>query len=214
MKFCSGADLTKAICEVTQSGQGDLYLIVSYWGTGGLDRIGLAKPQGRQIYILCDVTSGSCNPSEIKKLRKRDDIRLRHRRQLHSKVYCSDAEAVISSANASKNGHGIDGVSDAGLIEAGIQLNAGEPLAATQRWCKAQWEGGQRVTRELLAECERAWITNKIRTGERRQKQSLTTLLKADRNLLAKSRAFVAWYEYVWRDPHDPKALAETKKLQ
>lgn len=214
MKFCSGAVLTKAICEVTQSGQDDLYLIVSYWGEGGLDRIGLAKPQKRQINILCDLTSGSCNPSEIKRILKRKDIALRHRRHLHAKVYCSDAAAVVSSANASKNGHGIDGVSEAGLLEAGIYVSKSKAHAEIQKWSKGQWSQGLKITPALLAECESAWMTNKIKSGQVGQVHSLSELLKADRGLLAKSRVFVAWYEYDPDDPDDMKALAELKKLE
>lgn len=211
-KFLTGDDLTKAIREITRPATDELYLIVAYWGDGGLDLIGLSKEQRRPIRILCDVNSGSCNPAEISRLRRRKDIALRHQKNLHAKVYFSKSAAVVCSANASTNGHGVDRVKQAGLLEAGIRVVDRRTLEDIGDWCKKVWSSGQTIGPKLMAECEAAWMRRRL--GTPGQVIAFADLLKADRDVLLETNAYVAWYNYDQEDPDDKEALKELNKLE
>ena len=82
-------------------------LAVAYWGSGAVARFGLNAVRKRtvDIEITCDLMSGACNPSEVKKLIKLfGPDRVRTRDRLHAKAWITDVGCVLGSSNASANG--------------------------------------------------------------------------------------------------------------
>jgi phosphatidylserine/phosphatidylglycerophosphate/cardiolipin synthase-like enzyme len=81
----------------------------------------------RQLSLVCDPFAGGCEPAALDKLvAARADVRcLAH---MHAKVYCSDAQAVLGSANLSKR------ALEYGAIEAVATLTAPEDVRAVRAW--------------------------------------------------------------------------------
>jgi hypothetical protein len=118
---------------------------VAFWGAGAETLV-----TGTDARIICNLRMGGTNPFAMRMvkadIRKRDD--------LHAKVYLGKNKAIVASANASANGLGLEGVEQAGWVEAGTLTDDVAPIA---EWFEALWNGSQQVVKADWAAAERAW---------------------------------------------------------
>jgi len=139
-RFMTGADLADVIKEVL-AGK-DVRCAVAYWGVGAESLLDQAA--GAQPCIICDVTRGGTSPNTLRALGAPENDLVRHIPRLHAKVYISDRGAIIGSANASRNGVGLDGPPI--LMEAGIRLAPGsESFHQAVSWFDTQRKASQQV---------------------------------------------------------------------
>lgn len=145
LEFMTGNDLANAIKHVLDGS--DVRCAVAFWGGGAealLNNLGEAQPR-----IICDVTLGGTSPNALRALGAPNNEDLRHIPGLHAKVYISDRGAIVSSANASRNGVGLDGPPS--LTEAGVRLAfASESFRHAESWFKTQWEASKQVDETAL----------------------------------------------------------------
>ena len=161
-------------------------LAVAYWGSGAVARFGLNAVRKRtvDIEITCDLMSGACNPSEVKKLIKLfGPDRVRTRDRLHAKAWITDVGCVLGSSNASANGLGHEADETLGLIEANLSF-PGMPqpiLAAWEGWYEASARADSvPIDDELLNEAQERWAARRAaRDGPLDSSRSRGSLLKA-----------------------------------
>ena len=102
MRFLTGVEIQRQVSRIVRRG-GVVSVAVAYWGTGAAKRTGIARhPNPRQIRLICDLLSGFCNPKEIESL-IRLGVRVRTLDRLHAKVWISEDDIVVGSANSSVN---------------------------------------------------------------------------------------------------------------
>ncbi|GJE81247.1 hypothetical protein CJNNKLLH_2595 [Methylorubrum thiocyanatum] len=93
---------------------------------------------------------GGTNPHALQEvkatIRKRDD--------LHAKVYIGAKAAIVASANVSSNGLGLQGVEQAGWIEAGVIV---EDIAALSDWFDKLWLDSDQIGPADWKAAEEAW---------------------------------------------------------
>lgn len=160
-EFLSGKSILKSVKsmlnQASLAGEETIDLAVAFWGKRAIERLEL--PEDKQIRIMCDLTSGGCNPSEIAKLRGAPfnrNVKVRHVAGLHSKVYRVPGHVIVGSANASANGLGDEG--NQGTIEAAIKTNDKAVVDATEQWFNGLWNDAQTVTETLMRQASEAWL--------------------------------------------------------
>ena len=186
-------------------GQTDIRIAVAFWGKGAPKMLGLSKR--RTARILCNLTSGACNPKVINDLGIDHDV-MSHRR-LHGKVYWTPDKAVVGSSNASMNGLVPTGDDFSGWHEANIVVTDQKTLDALEIWFEDLWSEAEDITPELLAEA-RAKI-------KARQKQSRTNLVPGTSILAAAMKDPAAFQEsevYLgfYHEPLTPPVEAHRKQ--
>lgn len=142
MVLLSGAELRQAIERVTCDAR--VSCAVAFWGEGG-DRL-LLNPERRELRVICNLKMGGTNPTVVERL-IRSGVDVRQCNILHAKVYIGEREAVITSANASMNGLGLEGIDQAGWIEAGMVM----PANAAIPWFENLWSASRPITSADLA---------------------------------------------------------------
>lgn len=139
----SGDDIKEKISQlITEESAGCYKFAVAYWGTGAVKMLPCFACQ-----ILCDLSSGSTNPYEIEKILHSND-RIHNVKQLndlHAKVMLTSNGAVVSSANFSANGMGINGEESLRLKEAGYFVSASTSafkdisIWFDEKWAEGKW---------------------------------------------------------------------------
>jgi hypothetical protein len=161
--FLVGAELRKEIEDVLS--EEGCRCAVAFWGAGSA-----AKLHGKgtgNFKLVCNLASGGTNPFEIEKL-KRGNVRQCD--ALHAKVYLGSIRAVITSANVSANGLGLEGIEQARWIEAGVLVH---DTAEISKWFDALWEKSGRIEDPHLAHAKDAW---KLRQRAKPSLQSIADL--------------------------------------
>jgi hypothetical protein len=148
--FLVGSELTEAIRRLTKAGKVDC--AVAFWGDGaeGMFR----KTAARTSRIVCNLRMGGTNPRAIRRML--DLAQVRHCDALHAKIYLGSTRAIVTSANASANGLGIEGASSGTWIEAGYLTTIVAPIRA---WFEGLWESSNAITEADLDAAEAAWST-------------------------------------------------------
>lgn len=146
--FIVGSELAGAIYKLTKSGKADC--AVAFWGDGA-ERM-FRKSKAYAPRIICNLGMGGTNPKIIRRLL--DLTEIRHCDTLHAKIYLGSDRAIVTSANASTNGLGIDGASPATWIEAGYLTTDVAPIRI---WFEALWASSSEVTEADLCAAEAAW---------------------------------------------------------
>ncbi len=147
--FLVSTALADAIYDIAASGNIDC--AVAFWGNGAERMFGDCN--GRALRIICNLRMGGTNPDVI--ARMRDTAEIRHCDMLHAKVYLGHDRAVVTSANASANGLGVDGASPATWVEAGYLTTETGPI---RDWFEKLWQSCHPVTEADLAAAKNAWI--------------------------------------------------------
>ena len=149
----TGQEIRNKIDELISSPHSSPVLMaVAYWGTGS-DEYG-SKAQR----IICDLESGSYDPSVIRQLLEATPGSVRMNKNFHAKVVITSAGAVISSANMSDNGLGLHDRMDSRNHEAGYFIDESnlEHKAVTQ-WFEDHWNVAQEINEAALDAAKLAW---------------------------------------------------------
>jgi len=108
---------------------------------------------------------GGTNPFAIVALQKKDVI-VRHLDTLHAKVYIGDEDAVVTSANASKNGLGLDNETGPFWLEAGVIVSSQIAIS----WFNSLWHASNIVKSSdldiALLEFSKAQNKNKVDSSD------------------------------------------------
>lgn len=122
---------------------------VAFWGLGAAAKI-IDRKGAR---LICNLASGGTNPYEIEKLIK-DGCEIRQHDRLHAKVYIGGGRAVITSANLSANGLGLEGDEAAHWHEAGIVTSDVQPVS---KWFDELWADTEEILPKDLEKAKALW---------------------------------------------------------
>ena len=157
--FLTGDGIRKAIQELVGAG-GEVCAAVAYWGKGGAGHTGLTRRKRSErdnIRILCDLNSGACNPSEIRRLQTHG-FEVRTLDRLHAKVWIGDSSVIVGSANASTSGLA-DEHRLGTNVEAALVVRDPELAQALRVWFDDEWwgEATESVDEPGLQAAEEVW---------------------------------------------------------
>lgn len=149
------AAIRSAIRKVLASGP--TKIAVAFWGEGALKGLGLEHRRLSDVKVICNLSVGACAPSVIRNLLD-SGADVRALSTLHAKVYLGTREAVVGSANISRNGLGIrEGY---GWNEACVRLASPTEVAHLDAWFDELWDkaadmSDPHVARLVLEQAER-----------------------------------------------------------
>lgn len=141
------ADKVRTLIEA-QPSDAPVMLVVAFWGQGAE----AVLAPGKTYKVVCNLKMGSTNPAVIERLMtaKAYSVEVKHMPDLHAKVCLGKQGAVVSSANMSNQGLGLD-ESKAGWAEAGIYLPSTHPAwARINGWAWDIWRTAKTVTQADL----------------------------------------------------------------
>jgi hypothetical protein len=139
MEFLHGEKLDQAIRSIFRGRS--IRCAVAFWGRGAETEL-MPGPTS-DWRIICNLRMGGTNPDVIRKFWKADQSRVRQCDVLHAKVYLNDTRAVVTSANASTNGLGFEGMEQRRWIEAGVRLTEKAELTVLSDWFEKFWKNRQ-----------------------------------------------------------------------
>jgi hypothetical protein len=145
--FIFGDQVNEAV-RATLRGK-SIQCAVAFWGRGAAN---LFDKNVQEARIICNLETGATNPIEIIKI-MRTGFEIRQCDSLHAKVYIGDTKAVITSANASANGLGLEGTELHTWIEAGVLL---DDTREVQSWFERLWDDKDLVRGITTQDLERA----------------------------------------------------------
>lgn len=134
----------------------EMDIAVAFWGEGAVDELGLASKR-KTIRVLLDLSAGASNPKEIRRLRALTTSAVRSLDRLHAKVYISNSQVLIGSANASANGLGSEGAESTKWQELGVLMSNEGLVEEAKRWFEQRWKLGREITDDDLAGAEKMW---------------------------------------------------------
>jgi len=146
--FLTGPALHKAVEAVAKSRR--LRCAVAFWGNGAENLIGGFR--GRDIKIICNLNHMGTNPRVIERFPR---ACVRRNDALHAKVYIGDAHTVVTSANASADALGFDGIGADGWIEAGIKFRTSRKVID---WFDRLWTVSGKVSDADIEAAAKAWL--------------------------------------------------------
>lgn len=127
-------------------------IAVAFWGAGAESLL----PADKHFRVICNLAMGGTNPAVIESLMARAGTEVRHLSDLHAKVILASAGALVSSANFSANGLGLEGGN--GWREAGVSIAANDPeFVKVFGWFEQQWRAALPVDAPVLARARTAW---------------------------------------------------------
>lgn len=145
--FLVGDELSQAVSEILR--EKTCRCAVAFWGKGASKKLGKGVAQSK---IICNLRSGGTNPFEVEKLRKKSSVKQCD--TLHAKVYIGAKRSVISSANVSSNGLGLEDIEQAHWVEAGVVLDT-TPTIST--WFEKLWKNSREISSGDLTQAKDAW---------------------------------------------------------
>jgi hypothetical protein len=148
-EFLTGPSLHKAVGDVAKSKR--LRCAVAFWGNGAEDLIGAFER--RDIKIICNLNHMGTNPRVIDRFPR---TRVRRNDALHAKVYIGDVHTIVTSANASADALGFDGVEAAGWIEAGLKFRTTQQVI---HWFNQLWDVSGKISDADIKAAVKAWLT-------------------------------------------------------
>lgn len=187
--FPKGETILGAAQKILGEGE-KLDIAVAYWGAGAIKALGIDGKKPTRI--ICDLLSGGCNPGEISKFLGRkfiENTEVRHLSNLHAKVYATQTNVIVGSANASANGLGSEG--EIGSIEAAIHTDEKEVLDKIETWFQGQWGQAVKVTKPMI---QQAWRTYRERSIDFNPRKTILEVL-LDNPAAFRSRVAVVYYE-------------------
>lgn len=136
-------------------------MAVAYWGKDGAKHTGIANrvpPDRENVRIICDLNSGACNPSEIRKLMKLG-YEVKTLDHLHAKVWIGETSVILGSANASTSGLADDRQLGSN-IEAALLVQDPKLAQVLRTWFDGMWCDNHRtadIDDACLREAEKVW---------------------------------------------------------
>ena len=144
--FIAENDNTQEVTDLLSSEQ-DKILAVAFIGNG------LSKVIRGKNKIICNLTSGATNPSEIRTLMKSENIKIRNNSNLHAKVYFTQNKLIVGSSNISTNGIALE-KDCANWIEASIITSEKSSLKSSNIWLSELWNTSEEITPKMLNKAE------------------------------------------------------------
>lgn len=165
MRFLTGVEIQRQVSRIVRRG-GVVSVAVAYWGTGAAKRTGITRhPNPRQIRLICDLLSGFCNPKEIESL-IRLGVRVQTLDRLHAKVWISEDDIVVGSANASMNA--LPNNDESGTrrnVEAVVMSQDRNLCQEARGWFENQWQASSIVNKRHLVHAEQLWKRHENSAG-------------------------------------------------
>lgn len=161
---------TKVNELISQNGNEPVLMAVAYWGQGS--EVLCNQPHR----IICDLESGACNPSVIRKIWEASPHDIRMRSDFHAKVVIGSTGAVVSSANMSINGLGLREGKSAGNHEAGYFVeDSNQQHKEIIKWFETHWSLAQEISDTALAAAQKKWIGRQAQAEPRLHLPKLVT---------------------------------------
>jgi len=185
-----GANLAE-IAQMLEAEVNEIAIAVAFWGGDAKARLNIGNWKAKQIRIVCDATSGACNPKALSDLRDKVGQHLYTNSRLHAKVYWTPQRVLVTSANASASGLSLEGAELAGNIEIGILTSSPEILAASKVWFEdlLKAKGTVEVDDEVLKLATKMWNARRIGRRPTIDTSTISSALKdgaalKDRNIV------------------------------
>ncbi|NIJ43502.1 hypothetical protein FHS78_003817 [Parvibaculum indicum] len=172
--FVSGSDILDEVRALIESSQHEIRIAVAFWGKGAVQRIALNKRTDVPVEILCNASSGACNPDAMSELIGLPNVKVKNCNWLHAKVFLSTDALIAGSANVSANGLSLEGHQELkGWNEAAIVSTNGDAIDDAQRWFSAIWDNSncEEVDDEFIGTIRPVW-------NARRRARPLSTSTK------------------------------------
>lgn len=143
----------------------------------------------KDIKIICNAESSSCNPHTLLELMKQNKIKIKSRNDIHAKVFLLDDVAYISSSNATPKGLG------EGNIEAASRLSDKTLINEIETWFNELWKDVSSVNIHSYSDAKwQQLISNwHINNKKNNNKVNLYDLIIARK--LPNSISFAFWYD-------------------
>jgi hypothetical protein len=172
--FLPGDDNTNAIRHLISSSK-NLDCAVAFLGQKAERLLSETTSGGR---IVCNLGSGGTNPNAIKQLLATGAFDIRNHPSLHAKVYIGQNGAIVSSANLSANGLGLEAEELTGWIEAGYKVTSQQELQSIHKWFSELWINSTEITNEDIRVAMEAWKKRQIVRPATHSHESLLQVLR------------------------------------
>ena len=193
MKFVKDTESTGIAQEILEKETREIIVAVAFWGGDAPKLLNISDWKAETIRIVCDATSGACNPTALRFLHEKFAGRFYTNDRLHAKVYWTPKQALITSANASASGLSLEGAETEGNLEAGVLVDEAFLLADIKKWLEDVISNPEtvQVDKDVLKIAQKIW--DKRRNGRRTQVSSFSSALK-NRAALEDTNIFIAHY--------------------
>ncbi|HEY1934104.1 MAG TPA: hypothetical protein VGG99_19010 [Acetobacteraceae bacterium] len=182
MQFLSGTALRNAINEITFGA--NVRCAVAFWGTGSETLF--PKRKDKKIRIICNLKMGGTNPFTLEEFLS-PRFAVRQHDTLHAKVYINDKGAVVTSANASANGLGLEGREQATWNEAGLFSDDPDVVKTIGRWFEDTWNASRDIDGGDIENAKAAWRARQA------AKPPLTSFTEFE--VMTANLPLICWYE-------------------
>lgn len=174
--FCSGGEGLDWVREKL-AGEAQATLAVAFWGAGAIEALGLASRENKagNLRIICNLSMGGTNPSEISKLRSMAGVSVEQCDSLHGKVYLFNDAVMIGSSNASSNGLSFEGAEAMGWEEANIVTNHTGTVSDAFDWVANL--PTREITQQDIERAEKAWKARRKAKPVLHNEVSITEIL-------------------------------------
>jgi len=204
--FLPGDDNTTAIQELI-SNSNKLDCAVAFLGQKAERLLSETASGGR---IICNLSSGGTNPLVIKKLLATGSFKIRKHPFLHAKVYIGKNGAIVSSANLSANGLGLEAEELSGWLEAGYKVTDQKEFKRIQNWFANLWKNSTEITPEDIKSAMNAWNKRQINRPTTNTHGSLLQELRDNPKSLQNRNIFLA----IYTDSMSAEARQTLKQIQ
>ena len=182
VRFLSGVELTREIKRLLKTA--DARVAVAFWGKGSESWV-----TGPSAKVICNLATGGSNPHALRRLQERTGVELRQCDSLHAKVYLAAERAIVSSANVSANGLGLEGIEQSSWIEAGVTMPESTEVRA---WFDELWKDKNRTRGITSADWVRAEADWQQRS---RRRPSLASFAEFDCDLNDSGLPLMTWVD-------------------
>jgi hypothetical protein len=132
--FIGGTATLECVSEFLKTETEEIMLAVAFWGGDALDGLGMTDWRARNVRIICNATSGACNPKALRAMMQQFGPQLKTHPKLHAKVYWTPSKMLVTSANASASGLCLEDGEVRANIEAGVAITSPDILKQVKHW--------------------------------------------------------------------------------
>ena len=146
IKFLFGESYRDAVKEIIRD-RSDLRIAVSYWGREILSRLGLRERfenGGNNVKVICDLRHIACRREPIEEMVDAN-VPLKLLDFLHAKVWISDSQLIVGSANSSRSALHFTVLVRNTNEEAGLLIRDTSTIADAKRWFDERWNSQNSV---------------------------------------------------------------------
>lgn len=145
-KFLTGRDLSEGIRKILSTPSSAS--VVAFLGKD------TDKHFGKNAKLTLNLQSHGTNPFAVEKIMKEVKCR-QYVGYLHAKVYSNATEAIVCSANLSKNG--LEIFEESGGLEAGVLIRSKKMVSEIYEWCKEVWDNASLIDSSEIEDCKKKY---------------------------------------------------------